>query len=557
MRSDQAIWREDEMSTPHARADDDLVSTLRGVLWPITLDSVPTGVPEAVIVEAGEAAGGGAVCAPGDLLLVVGVSDPAAMAEPVVAAAARARASGVVVRAAPGAEESFAAAGRRHRVAVLGVRADVSWTQLTRLIRGAAEHQAVAAAGDPLQPGNLFGFANLVADHVGGPTTIEDARSNVLAYSAHDHGVDTARQQTILGRRVPGDWVERLERDGAFRRIRDSDGVVRVEYPDEPGFRSRLAVAVRAGGDLLGTIWVSESDRPLDTRAEAALAEVARLAPLHLLRYHALEEIQRRRDEEILQRALAGDIADPGTVATLGITAQAYSSVVALAMSAGHRRDAGDGDGDGTLADVARTLHAVRLYGSSGRPPLTPTAIGGRVYVLVPEPKADGARGRRVAHDLVTRACAGLARPVRAAVGSTGRGLGHLRVSRDDADRVLRVMRDGDDPVAHVDDVTGRLTLMRLADLASGEPGLLTGRASRLADYDRTHHSDHVATLRAFLDANGDVRRAAQALLVHPNTRRYRLARLREAAGLDLNDPDERLVAHLQLRLMDDWGPVL
>jgi hypothetical protein len=520
----------------------DLVTTLRGVLWPITPDRLPAGVQEAVIVEAADAAAAGAVCAPGDLLLVVGVSDPGATAEPVVAAAARGRASGVVVRA--GAEEAFGAAGRRHGVAVLGVRADVSWTQLTRLIRGAVERPP-AAAGDPLQPGNLSGFANLVAGHVGGPTTIEDARSNVLAYSAHDHGVDTARQQTILGRRVPGDWVDRLERDGVFRRIRESDGVVRIDYPDEPGFRRRLAVAVRAGGDLLGTIWVSESDQPLDARAEAALAEVARLAPLHLLRYHALEEIQSRRDEEILQRALAGDIADPGTVATLGITAQASSSVVAL--SVGAAAGTGRGEADSGLADVARTLHAVRLYCASGRPQLTATMAGGRIYVLVPDPKADGSRGRRVAHDLVTRA--GL--PVRAAVGSTGRGLGHLRVSRGQADRVLRVMRDGDHPVAHVDDMAGRLTLMRLADLASGEPDLLRGRASRLADYDREHRSDHVATLRAFLDANGDVRRAAQALLVHPNTLRYRLARLQEAVGLDLDDPDERLVAHLQLRLLD------
>jgi DNA-binding PucR family transcriptional regulator len=100
--------------------------------------------------------------------------------------------------------------------------------------------------------------------------------------------------------------------------------------------------------------------------------------------------------------------------------------------------------------------------------------------------------------------------------------------------------------------VTGRLTLMRLADLASAEPELLKGRTSRLADYDRSHHTDHVATLRAFLDANGDIRRAAAALLVHPNTLRYPLAGLQEAVGLDLTDPDERLVAHLQLRLVDE-----
>jgi DNA-binding PucR family transcriptional regulator len=37
---------------------------------------------------------------------------------------------------------------------------------------------------------------------------------------------------------------------------------------------------------------------------------------------------------------------------------------------------------------------------------------------------------------------------------------------------------------------------------------------------------------------------------VHPNTFRYRLRRLVEVSGIDLDDPVERLVAHLQLTLL-------
>ena len=56
-------------------------------------------------------------------------------------------------------------------------------------------------------------------------------------------------------------------------------------------------------------------------------------------------------------------------------------------------------------------------------------------------------------------------------------------------------------------------------------------------------------TLAAYLDAFGDVRRAAASLDVHPNTFRYRLQRLVELSRLDLDDPVERLVVQLQLRL--------
>jgi DNA-binding PucR family transcriptional regulator len=58
-----------------------------------------------------------------------------------------------------------------------------------------------------------------------------------------------------------------------------------------------------------------------------------------------------------------------------------------------------------------------------------------------------------------------------------------------------------------------------------------------------------VETLRAWLDAFGDVTTAAAAVFVHPNTFRYRLRRLAEVGGLDLNDPDARFAAMLQLRV--------
>jgi DNA-binding PucR family transcriptional regulator len=55
-------------------------------------------------------------------------------------------------------------------------------------------------------------------------------------------------------------------------------------------------------------------------------------------------------------------------------------------------------------------------------------------------------------------------------------------------------------------------------------------------------------TLRAWLDAHGDVSVAADALGVHPQTVRYRLGQLHEAFGDALHDPAERLAIALALR---------
>ncbi|MFH9488203.1 helix-turn-helix domain-containing protein [Streptomyces halstedii] len=61
-----------------------------------------------------------------------------------------------------------------------------------------------------------------------------------------------------------------------------------------------------------------------------------------------------------------------------------------------------------------------------------------------------------------------------------------------------------------------------------------------------------VRTLGAYLDASGDVRRAAERLVLHPNTLRYRLRRARERHGVDLDDPDTRLLVTLAVRLTGD-----
>ena len=100
-------------------------------------------------------------------------------------------------------------------------------------------------------------------------------------------------------------------------------------------------------------------------------------------------------------------------------------------------------------------------------------------------------------------------------------------------------------------DVRSVATLLELKELALRHPRLREGELQFLADHDRDKGTEYVPTLRAYLDAFGDVPRAAAAVNVHPNTFRYRLRRLTELAALDLDDPVERLVVSLQIALAD------
>jgi DNA-binding PucR family transcriptional regulator len=126
-------------------------------------------------------------------------------------------------------------------------------------------------------------------------------------------------------------------------------------------------------------------------------------------------------------------------------------------------------------------------------------------------------------------------------------------VSRAEADLVLRALADDpqDRRWAHIEEVRARTVLLRLRDLARNDPHLREGPLTTLVEHDRQKDSAYVDTLRAYLEAFGDVTVAAAGLNVHPNTFRYRLRRLVEVSGIDLDDAEQRLVAEMQLRLLE------
>ncbi len=70
-----------------------------------------------------------------------------------------------------------------------------------------------------------------------------------------------------------------------------------------------------------------------------------------------------------------------------------------------------------------------------------------------------------------------------------------------------------------------------------------------LVEHDERKQGDLIRTLNGFFEANGNLAKAAVDLDVHRNTLVYRLERISELTGLDLNDADNRLILHLALKI--------
>lgn len=137
-----------------------------------------------------------------------------------------------------------------------------------------------------------------------------------------------------------------------------------------------------------------------------------------------------------------------------------------------------------------------------------------------------------------------------AGIGPVVPGVREAETSRRLADDVLRaVIARGGERVASLDDVRTTVVLDAFAAAAAEWPDLDGGVVSELAAHDATHGTAYVDTLRAYLDAFGDITVAASRTFVHVRTFRYRLRRIEAIGGIRLDDAPARLAVALQLRV--------
>lgn len=70
-----------------------------------------------------------------------------------------------------------------------------------------------------------------------------------------------------------------------------------------------------------------------------------------------------------------------------------------------------------------------------------------------------------------------------------------------------------------------------------------------LQHYDQEHKTELVKTLKMYFRCGGNISRIAREMYTHYNTVVYRLSRIQEIAGIDLDDPEQRLNLHVALKI--------
>lgn len=429
---------------------------------------------------------------------------------------------------------------------VLTLGEAMPWLRFSALVvaeleGGASPTDTSVHAPDELE---LFELADSIAALVDGPVTIEDLASTILAFSSDQDRADAPRQRSILERRVSHASNEILTSEGVFERLYGSAEPLFLKTTVQ-GSRPRAAIRIKAGDELLGSIW-AVVDGPLSQVQARGMQEASGVVALTLMRRRLTEEAHSQELLSQVSRLIEGGSGAATAALELGL-GDAPSYVIAIRRTDDSRHDTASAHARRSLARMLST------FISSANSQSAVAEVHGVIYAVIavrgatahPEESARqfvGWLARHAPRDGVTM---GYGDPV-----SDITQLARSRRQADVALRVGSIRSDGTTGVVAWRDVQVDGLLHELVDAMISRHEGIAQPLSRVIGAEERSGLPLVSTLSAYLENLGDIASAAASLFVHPNTFRYRLRKLEAEANVNLKDRQTRFELFLQLRLL-------
>ncbi|WP_327255093.1 PucR family transcriptional regulator [Streptomyces sp. NBC_01244] len=396
---------------------------------------------------------------------------------------------------------------------------------------------------------------------LGAPATLENRDFRLIAFGAHDSdsfdgelALDPVRTRSIMTRQSTAAVRSWFEGFGIAR----ATGPVRIPAaPDAGVFRGRICLPVRHRGIVQGYVWLLDQDPGPDAESLAAAMEVAQRIGLLLA-----EEARAGADlsREFLAVLTAGrgwqqDMAVAALRVALGPGGEGPHAAVCVSPWSGEApasvpgaaavcvvpwRGAGEQephpDGGGPAGQSLAIL--IRLRGTD---PLAPALTA--ISRLMPRTGGGTASAAAAGAKPATPAAAnGVTAGVTAGVSDPVRALTALPAAWQQATAAARAAAAGPrlGPVAQWSAIGPYRMLASVAEEALDDP---VARALR-----GPANPELARTAEVFLDCAGQAGRAAAALGIHRQTLYYRLSRVEQLTGLDLDEGEDRLLLHMALK---------
>ncbi|MEV7885666.1 PucR family transcriptional regulator [Streptomyces sp. NPDC002817] len=389
--------------------------------------------------------------------------------------------------------------------------------------------RVTADAASSSRAGDYQELVDEISELLGVPATLESRDFELIAFGAYDSegdldpsALDPVRARSILTRRSTATVRAWFEGFGITR----ATGPVRIPPTPEAGvYRGRICLPVRHRGVVLGYVWLLESDPgPTEPQLAAAMEVTVRIGALLADEaQHGADLSRELRAVLTAERGWQGDMAVAALRTALGPRGDGPHAVVCVAPWP---------SADPDDAPSARTVpHTTALC----TVPWGTTAQSLAILVRLRSPEV-----RTPALAAAQRLLGEGARA--AGVGEPRTGLGDLATSWQEASAAARaaLAEPALGPVAE----WSRIGPYRLLTSLPAE----TAHDPVVRPLLSPAHRELARTAEIYLDCAGQAGRTAAELGIHRQTLYYRLSRVEQLTGLDLDDGEDRLLLHMALK---------
>lgn len=354
------------------------------------------------------------------------------------------------------------------------------------------------------------GIAEALHEVTGFPIAIEDQYGNLRAWA---------------GPNQPDPYPK----DPSARREQLLRRALREGRPTRDG--GRLVAVARPRPDLLGVIMLIDPAHAAGEQELMALEHGTTVLAMELARLRSLAESELRVRRDLVEELLAGTGEDSALrrAQALGYDLERPHRVVIV-------------EGRDRSGDTESFLHGVRRA-ARDEPVGTLLVARGHQVIVLADHEANWEHFREaVLRELGGGRC-------RIGVGNVCTRIDEFPRSNRQAQLALRMQATAEwgDCACRFEDL-GVFQLLATTEDSTEVARFIDQWLEPLLRYDHEKGAELVRTLSHYLECGGNYDATAEQLYIHRSTLKYRLQRIREISGLDLNDPDTRFNLHLATR---------
>lgn len=331
--------------------------------------------------------------------------------------------------------------------------------------------------------------------------------------------------------------------------------VEKLEKVDEKIIKKTI-VPIIVKGQVDGHIIVWETNRPISNFDKVALESASTIIALEFLKKSSVYEVEHRYKIEFFEDLISGDEKRKVAAVNRGniykLDQGGYYTVLNMNLlnfseqNKKRKQESMDNNKAKFLLKLEKALSSQQCQG------LTLSKEDTIIILIMVSSEEDVKNQVKAYGEIIKHIAKETFREGNFIIGVGGnyRGLEKVYKSAKEAQRAIEAgALLSKDKIMHFDDL-GVYKILCKESLKEELFSLYIQTLGSLVEYDRVKNTELVKTLQIFFEVNGNLKKMSEILFTHYNTILYRIRRIKQITGRDIDNPEDRFNLETALKIM-------